>query len=103
MDNESCEKVYKADPDGTLEAYRHILTGDMKFPKSQLCIYGEENRDSCQGDSGGPLVRRIKQKTTEKGDKYELIGVVSWGLGCASALPGIYTRVDQYATYHQLL
>uniref|UniRef100_A0A6P4E5V4 trypsin n=1 Tax=Drosophila rhopaloa TaxID=1041015 RepID=A0A6P4E5V4_DRORH len=41
------------------------------------------NTDACQGDSGGPI---SSQGT--------LIGIVSWGVGCADPYyPGVYTRL----------
>ena len=57
-----------------------------KTDAGNLCAYGRL-QDTCQGDSGGPMVRA-------KGEPV-LVGIVSWGIGCADKYPGVYVRIDR--------
>jgi len=58
---------------------------------NMLCAGGLD-RDACQGDSGGPLI--VHDNT---GANPQLVGVVSWGIGCATPdVPGAYARVSYY-------
>ncbi|XP_076677318.1 mite allergen Der f 3 [Andrena cerasifolii] len=57
---------------------------------------GGWKKDTCQGDSGGPL-QIIASNTS---CLYEVIGVTSFGIGCASVdIPGVYTRVSHYLNW----
>jgi len=73
MDNTECDGYYD----------REEITDNM------ICASGP-GKDACQGDSGGPLI------AWESESFYSLIGVVSWGYGCASpSYPGVYSRVTE--------
>ncbi|XP_066250041.1 trypsin-1-like [Euwallacea similis] len=72
----------------------------MKYRASRITSYmvcaGKGAMDSCQGDSGGPLL-------VHSGDKYEVVGIVSWGVGCGRpGYPGVYTRVSRYLSWLKL-
>nr|AAN28692.1 lumbrokinase protein [Lumbricus rubellus] len=62
----------------------YTITSDMICATDNT---GQNERDSCQGDSGGPL------SVKDGNGIFSLIGIVSWGIGCASGYPGVYARV----------
>ncbi|XP_041989026.1 trypsin-like [Aricia agestis] len=80
MSNSDCKQT----------SYKQRITENM------LCAgYPDGGKDACQGDSGGPL--HVLNTTT---NKYQEVGVVSWGEGCARPdKPGVYTRVNRYLTW----
>ncbi|XP_014215660.1 serine protease easter-like isoform X2 [Copidosoma floridanum] len=61
----------------------------------QICIGGEQGKDSCSGDSGGPLVAPSVYNGTPR---YVQYGVVSFGIKLCGTqgFPGVYTRLNFY-------
>ncbi|XP_058800002.1 serine protease persephone-like [Phymastichus coffea] len=81
IDSQTCGEQYRAS--------NRIPNG---VDDSLLCILDEnpvDRSDVCQGDSGGPLF--LKSTVVSS-----LLGIVSFGQGCASSVPGIYTSVYYY-------
>ena len=103
ISDESCKNDYK---------YRKSAITDQ-----MVCANKEGGgQDSCQNDSGilafaiiyplisspigGPLVSAGSGDGFTPGQNYELVGVVSWGQGCARAdYPGVYARVSKQLTW----
>ena len=84
--NEQCSSDYsKRSPFGI------DITDDM------LCA-AADGKDACQGDSGGPLL--INNANSNLRTNPVLIGIVSWGEGCADPdFPGVYARVSHFVDW----
>nr|XP_036223016.1 serine protease snake-like isoform X2 [Bactrocera oleae] len=85
ISNEECNQHYEQDDE--------VLSSGVV--STQLCAKDYEKlRDTCQGDSGGPLI------VYEKIDGYirmaYIVGITSFGIGCGTGTPGIYTRISEY-------
>jgi len=71
-----------------LDSYNNAITDRMFCAGEQ-----EGGKDSCQGDSGGPI-------SLGSGGTARLVGIVSWGEGCARRLKyGVYTRISAVADW----
>ncbi|XP_064904905.1 enteropeptidase [Columba livia] len=70
------------------------LMPEYNITENMICAgHDAGGVDSCQGDSGGPL-------TFEDGNKWVLIGVTSFGYGCAlPKRPGVYVRVTMFVDW----
>ena len=102
MSDSECQRKMAAQA-GAPEVVSGMLCAGTGTGKVQTPVLGAPHCtgmqvDSCQGDSGGPLVttaRTTRHRAKKTG--WSLIGVVSWGLGCARENTyGVYTEVSHY-------
>ena len=57
---------------------------------SEICAGGEVGKDACTGDGGSPLVCQAVS------GRWTVVGLVTWGVGCASNIPGVYARITYF-------
>lgn len=81
--NDACQLEYKKQGINWHTRPTHICAG-----------YQGIKKDTCQGDSGSGLVQEMNGRKIA-------FGIVSVGEGCASGLPGLYTRVANYLEWIQ--
>jgi secreted trypsin-like serine protease len=73
--------------DNTCLANKSYVAGGYAAATNICAGYLKGGTDACQGDSGGPLVLNGR-----------LLGVVSWGQGCAQPnKPGVYAEIAPMA------
>ncbi|NXA71151.1 ACRO protein, partial [Mohoua ochrocephala] len=69
--------------------------GGAVHPQDLCAGYPRGGIDTCQGDIGAPLVCK-----DNVGDYFWLVGLASWGKGCAGAKrPGIFTSTQHFHTW----
>ncbi|KAL1380395.1 hypothetical protein pipiens_014230 [Culex pipiens pipiens] len=86
MDHENCQNAFR----------QTRLGANFKVHQTFLCAGGEEGVDTCTGDGGSPLVC----PSAENGNRYQLAGIVAWGIGCGQAgVPGAYTKASLFTEW----
>ncbi|KAH8365737.1 hypothetical protein KR093_003858, partial [Drosophila rubida] len=86
LNNEVCRSSY--------DKLNRYFTEDQ-FDRAVICAgVLSGGKDTCQGDSGGPL---MTSEDVGSQLRFYLIGIVSYGVGCARPeVPGVYTSVQYF-------
>ncbi|KAM7357438.1 venom serine protease Bi-VSP-like [Cochliomyia hominivorax] len=85
-ENQICRDRYKQ---------KKLLIAENQFDEAVICAgVLSGGKDTCQGDSGGPL---MIPEPFQNAVRFYLIGVVSYGVGCARPeIPGVYTSTQYF-------
>jgi len=86
VDDFSCNSALKR----ALNSKKPGVGDRFQLDSSEICAGGEIGKDACTGDGGSPLVCQAES------GRWTVVGLVSWGIGCASHLPGVYVDVYQF-------
>merc|ERR1719336_2772237 len=80
VDNASCNNKLKV----ALNNQKRGVGDRFTLSPSEICAGAEVGKDACTGDGGSPLVCQAQS------GRWTVVGLVAWGVGCASDVPGVY-------------
>ncbi|XP_050504690.1 venom serine protease-like [Diabrotica virgifera virgifera] len=86
----SSDILQKVNVQVTNNSYCQKMMPGNQITQAQICTYAS-GKDACQHDSGGPV---IWQDSVSR--RLYAVGVISYGLGCATNRPAVNTRVTSY-------
>lgn len=85
---DECQSFYN---DNVLEATSQICAGNY--------LSTDKIQDTCYGDSGSGMKFTTRNATENFDEKFltpTLVGIVSFGIGCATEAPGVYVKISNY-------
>uniref|UniRef100_A0A182PV84 Peptidase S1 domain-containing protein n=1 Tax=Anopheles epiroticus TaxID=199890 RepID=A0A182PV84_9DIPT len=82
MEREQCESQLQRLPS---------LGSKFRLHQSFLCA-AASGTDVCQGSGGSPYA-------CERDGRYDLVGIVSWGVGCGDGIPAVLTNVTSLSEW----
>jgi len=89
VNNDQCQ----ADLRTALNQQRPGAGNNFRLHPSEICAGAEIGKDACTGDGGSPLVCQAES------GRWTVMGLVTWGVGCASDVPGVYARVSHFRNW----
>jgi len=89
VNDQACEQSLK----GALNRQRAGTGNRFRLSPSEICAGGQIGKDACTGDGGSPLVCQAQS------GRWTVVGLVTWGVGCASDVPGVYARMSHFSQW----
>jgi len=89
VNNNQCEIGLR----NALNSQRAGAGDRFRLHPSEICAGAELGKDACTGDGGSPLVCQAQS------GRWTVMGLVTWGVGCASDVPGVYARVSHFSNW----